>query len=57
MAADQTTIGSDRQRATTTVCRHSMAAAWLSGVACDREIEPSFDLRGVQSYKPATEQL
>jgi hypothetical protein len=38
-------------------CRHSMAAAWLSGAACDRKIEPSFDLGGVQFYKPAREQL
>jgi hypothetical protein len=34
-----------------------MAAAWLSGARRARGIEPSFDLAGIQSYKPTTEQL
>jgi hypothetical protein len=53
MAADQTIIGYDRQCPLKTVCRHSMAAAWLSGAAGDHEIEASFDLVGAQSYKLA----
>jgi hypothetical protein len=57
MAPDQTINGYDRQCAFKVVCRHSMAAAWLSGAACDRKTEPSFDLGGVQFYKPTKEQL
>jgi hypothetical protein len=62
-AADQTIIARDRQCALlargsgAALWRHSMASAWLSGAAGACQIEPSFDLVGIQSYKPPTEQL
>jgi hypothetical protein len=58
MAADQTTIGPNRQ---CTPVVWFGATLWQAhgcpAMSPFTAREPSFDLDGVQSYKPATEQL